>query len=557
MESEKTNVNGINFNNILTPSFVVTFTSISLFLIASVVDERSLNSEYIFESLKLPFLALISLSLSVIFIHMEIEISRTLKKIILLSALIIVPLVANIINSEIFDNLSVTVFFSVGIISLVLSNKKLVGTNSIILSILMGIMLGISYSSGNSLFDQTVTGNLVDIQREFIGSSFFAFFFSSVSLSFTALIGIRQMDKNEKMDNFFSFFQKPSMNYTPIIYSLFISLIFTIPLIWISQIDSLSQFSEDKHLTVTWAFFSAILVLIHAYFRSENWQILGSMLAVSWILYTIGHIHEIGNTLPYPFDDPGFIGSASWAFVGFWMFVLAIMSASRGYFGDIAPRKEYSDFRKWWNSNYYGILISFALFTALYVRTAWNVIPAMNASSTGIWDMTGGSDPWYMKRVIDYIIAERSHFIFDYDRAYPAGGVNPRPPLFSWSLALGGMLLSWVLEMPSEEAVWWSISALPAIYGALIVIPLAGIATRVHSKSAGVVAAWLIALMPGHISRSTFAMADHDSFAMLFLATAFYFWVKALEKLEHKKLFESTSSNPLYLIAGIRESWKR
>ena len=521
MESEKTNVNGINFNNILTPSFVVTFTSISLFLIASVVDERSLNSEYIFESLKLPFLALISLSLSVIFIHMEIEISRTLKKIILLSALIIVPLVANIINSEIFDNLSVTVFFSVGIISLVLSNKKLVGTNSIILSILMGIMLGISYSSGNSLFDQTVTGNLVDIQREFIGSSFFAFFFSSVSLSFTALIGIRQMDKNEKMDNFFSFFQKPSMNYTPIIYSLFISLIFTIPLIWISQIDSLSQFSEDKHLTVTWAFFSAILVLIHAYFRSENWQILGSMLAVSWILYTIGHIHEIGNTLPYPFDDPGFIGSASWAFVGFWMFVLAIMSASRGYFGEIAPRKEYSDFRKWWNSNYYGILISFALFTALYVRTAWNVIPAMNASSTGIWDMTGGSDPWYMKRVIDYIIAERSHFIFDYDRAYPAGGVNPRPPLFSWSLALGGMLLSWVLEMPSEEAVWWSISALPAIYGALIVIPLAGIATRVHSKSAGVVAAWLIALMPGHISRSTFAMADHDSFAMLFLATAF------------------------------------
>ncbi len=38
--------------------------------------------------------------------------------------------------------------------------------------------------------------------------------------------------------------------------------------------------------------------------------------------------------------------------------------------------------------------------------------------------------------------------------------------------------------MPTEEAVWWSISALPAIYGALIVIPLSGIATRVHSKSA-------------------------------------------------------------------------
>ena len=421
----------------------------------------------------------------------------------------------------------------------------------------MGMLLGVSYSSGHSLVGQSVTGNLVNTQREIIGASFFAFWFSSFSLSCTALIGIRQFDNNEKMNNFFSFFQKPSINYAPLIYSFIISLIFLIPLLWISQMDSLSQFSEDKHLSVTWAFFSTILVLIHAYFRSENWQVLGGMLAASWILYTIGHIHEIGNSLPYPFDDPGFIGSASWAFVGFWMFVLSIMSASRGYFGDITPRKEFGNFRNWWNSNYYGVLVSLALFTAIYVRTAWNVIPAMNASSTGIWDMTGGSDPWYMKRVIDYIIAERSHFIFDYDRAYPAGGVNPRPPLFSWSLALGGMLISWILEMPTEEAVWWSISALPAIYGALIVIPLSGIATRVHSKSAGVVAAWLIALMPGHISRSTFAMADHDSFAMLFLATAFYFWVKALEKLEHKKLFESTSSNPLYLIAGIRESWKR
>ena len=74
---------------------------------------------------------------------------------------------------------------------------------------------------------------------------------------------------------------------------------------------------------------------------------------------------------------------------------------------------------------------------ALIVRTAWNVIPAMNANGTGLWDMTGGSDPWYMKRVVDYVIAERSHLIFDHDRAYPTGGINPRPPLFSWSLALG------------------------------------------------------------------------------------------------------------------------
>ena len=43
---------------------------------------------------------------------------------------------------------------------------------------------------------------------------------------------------------------------------------------------------------------------------------------------------------------------------------------------------------------------------------------------------------WYMKRVVDYVIAERSHLIFD-TIVYPNGGINPRPPLFSWSWRSG------------------------------------------------------------------------------------------------------------------------
>ena len=266
---------------------------------------------------------------------------------------------------------------------------------------------------------------------------------------------------------------------------------------------------------------------------------MGALLAVNWIIYTIGHIHEIGNELPSLFAEDGFIGSFTWFFLWFWMNFSALFFASRGVFGDIAPRRERGGFRVWWEDNSYAMMISLAFLIALVVRTAWNVIPAMNANGTGLWDMTGGSDPWYMKRVVDYVIAERSHLIFDHDRAYPTGGINPRPPLFSWSLALGGLSLSWILEMPADQAVWWSMASLPAIYGALIVIPIAGIATRAHSKRAGIIAAWLIALMPGHMSRSTFAMSDHDSFAMLFLAIAFYYWIRAIEKIDHNKLFKS------------------
>ena len=282
-----------------------------------------------------------------------------------------------------------------------------------------------------------------------------------------------------------------------------------------------------------WGVFSAIVVTIHAFFRSEGWHVLGAVLAINWLLYTVGHLHEIGNTLPSLFSEDGFIGTFTWFFLGFWLNFFAIFFSSRGVFGDIAPKRDKGLFRIWWAEHSYAVLVGMAFVTALAVRTAWNIIPAMNAQGTGLWDMTGGSDPWYMKRVVDYVIAERSHLIFDHDRAYPMGGINPRPPLFSWSLALGGLALSWLLEISAEEAVWWSVAVLPAIYGALIVFPISGISSRVHSRNAGIISAWLIALMPGHMSRSTLGMADHDSFAMLFLAIAFYFWIKALENLAH------------------------
>ena len=77
------------------------------------------------------------------------------------------------------------------------------------------------------------------------------------------------------------------------------------------------------------------------------------------------------------------------------------------------------------------------------------------------------------------------------------------------------------------------------------------------SKGAGILTAWLIALMPGHISHATFGLADHDSFALLFLSMAFYYWVRALDNLGTERLFQNPNSSPLYLIAGIRETWHR
>ena len=553
MEAKKEGSKDAQFGNLITP-VAIALSLLSLFLVTSFLEGRDFGNELDSSILvTLSVLVPACMGRSSRMIPLESGVSRIGSLTVVLLAL---GTVSNFIDPDSFNHMFATTFFLVGLVSALLNESGRLEESSIFISSILGMRLAAVYASGLAIA-QNDSEAVVDPVRESIGSAFFSFWLASISLGILVMILVRGTVENKGSGRFFRML--PSIKESPdaAAYSALIFSAFMIPLIWLGQLDNLSQYSEGSHLGVSWASFTALVIFTHAFFRAEGWHVIASLLAVNWILYSIGHIHEIGNELPSLFSQGGFIESFTWFFLGFWLNFFAFFFSSRGVFGDVAPRREKSPFRVWWNENSYFLMVSLAFITALVVRVAWNVIPAMNASGTGLWDMSGGSDPWYMKRVVDYVIAERSHLIYDHDRAYPLGGINPRPPLFSWSLALGGIALSWLLEIPSEQAVWWAMSSLPAIYGALIVVPVAGIASRAHSRNAGIISAWLIALMPGHLSRSTFAYADHDSFAMLFLAIALYFWIKGLEQIQYKKVFKSTSANPLYVIAGIRETWKR
>ena len=489
------------------------------------------------------------------------------KSLVYSLAFIAVAIVMDILS--LIEPMVITTFVFMGIstITLVQANRNEEAT--ILLSIVVGFHLAVSYAAGMPELtlaeDASLQGHqLIDIQRAGIGANFFAFWVASVVIGTIFAVFFRGTIDNPGKGSLFA--SIPSSNWNPdhlrqfIVTSVVLLIVNLIPLIWLSGITEADVFESHHYLGSVWALATSIIVLFVSFCRTERWHVIGSLVAVNWLIYTVAHLVEIGNDLP---STIGFLSAndtaSTWTWFGltFWLNVGAALVASRGYFGDISPRREPSAFRLWWQTNSYSILVGSALVVAFVVRTGWNVLPSMNANITGLWDMTGGSDPWYMKRVVDYIVAERAHFIFDADRAYPVGGINPRPPLFSWCLALGGIALEWLTGTPADETVWWSVAALPAVFGALIILPISGIANRLHSAQAGIIAAWLMALMPGHISHSTFGLADHDSFALLFLTLAFYFWVKAVEHISSEKLFLNPSTNPLYLVAGIREMWRR
>ena len=318
---------------------------------------------------------------------------------------------------------------------------------------------------------------------------------------------------------------------------------------------------SGESIGIWWAIFSGVLSIIVAYCFAENMRTRASLISMNWIIYSIGSFNEKGIIMDGSQDWHSYFSGTNglfvWFFLFFWLNVLAVMLSVKGKLGDTSPRREPGMAKKFWSENWYGITIAGALLVGLIVRVVWNVIPFMNSSGTHEWDLTGGSDPWYMFRTVEYIIAQHNHFIIDMDRSYPLGAINPRPPLFSWSLAVGGMLIAPLLDLPANEAVWWSVAALPAIYGALCVLPISGIGNRFFGKPTAAVAAWLIALMPGHVGHSTFALADHDAFAILFLSLGFYFWLRAVQDAGDDKLVENASWWPSYLLKGVRATFEK
>ena len=286
------------------------------------------------------------------------------------------------------------------------------------------------------------------------------------------------------------------------------------------------------------AFFTGMVAMVVAGMAAEKWYTRSMFIGSMWALYLVSSWYEAGIWESEQLG--GTWGSLIWLGFTFFICVGIYMISTHEKYGGWAnlDDHEVSGARKFWDAHWSSFMVGMAFFFGLVIRTQWYIVPSMNAFGTGDWDMTGGSDPWYMKRVVDYILANNAHLIFDADRAYPLGGVNPRPPLFTWSIALLAMILE---PMLGDDAVWYAILGLPAIYGALTIFPIATIAKDNFGKSTAVVAAWLIAFMPAHVSHSTWALADHDAFVMLFISMGFMFWFKAIKYSSNDRLTRTSS----------------
>jgi oligosaccharyl transferase (archaeosortase A-associated) len=149
---------------------------------------------------------------------------------------------------------------------------------------------------------------------------------------------------------------------------------------------------------------------------------------------------------------------------------------------------------------------------------------------TGDWVRFSGNDPWYHLRLVENML---QHFpdriAFDTYTLYPYGQTVPFAPFYDWLVGF----VAWLVGFghPSEHTIETVAAYFPAVLGALVTIPVFFIGKELFNRKVGLLAAALIAVLPGEfLYRSLLGFSDHHVAEVLFSTIAILFLIITLKR---------------------------
>jgi len=144
------------------------------------------------------------------------------------------------------------------------------------------------------------------------------------------------------------------------------------------------------------------------------------------------------------------------------------------------------------------------------------------------WVSFQSTDPWYHMRHIENLIHNFPSLIqFDPYGFYPTGSYTSTAPFFDFAIGL----IAWVLGAgsPSRAVVEGTGAWTPALFGALMPVPVYFIGRQVFGRGAGLLAAALIAILPGQfLVRTLLGYTDHHAAEILFSTLTMLFLLLAI-----------------------------
>ncbi len=227
-----------------------------------------------------------------------------------------------------------------------------------------------------------------------------------------------------------------------------------------------------------------------------------------------------------------------------------VQTGAKNYLKTQKTTKKPSWKRNWWvAASLAGVMLLVLFFTSFFNATSGVAINP-DGETLGEKFYFSGPDPYYHARVVEKISETGHHPYWTQDNTdpllnYPVGRINPRPPVFDWTMAVFGKMLTPFVGN-EIDALGYAMQLTPAIFGALLALPIYFLAFELFGdRKIGVIAALLMAITPIHLGSghgSAYTLADHDSFVLFFSTLTFLFLVKAIKALNEKKYVGSWKS---------------
>lgn len=179
-----------------------------------------------------------------------------------------------------------------------------------------------------------------------------------------------------------------------------------------------------------------------------------------------------------------------------------------------------------------GMAVALFCGIALYLR----IVPSYDKVFVGDWIKFTTPDAYYYMRQVDSLVHNFPHLIsFDPYRNYPYGQSLVGFNLFVYFL--GGIVWLIGLGAPTQHTIDIVGVYFPAVLGALDVILVYFIGKELFNRWAGVIAAGLLAILPGEfLGRSIIGATDRDAFEVLLTALTMLFLILAIKNARQKEI---------------------
>lgn len=183
---------------------------------------------------------------------------------------------------------------------------------------------------------------------------------------------------------------------------------------------------------------------------------------------------------------------------------------------------------------YISYFILFAIFLfSFYIRGITPINTAFNRGVVGF----AMDDSVFQMRLVENTIHFFPHRIFyDAFTRYPFGSQLSWGPLFDQIIAFFALIAGFIKDggMPAQMTIDTIGVFFPAIVGALVVFPVYFIGKELFDTKAGLLGAFLIAILPGQfLSRSVLGFTDHHIAEAFYTTLMMAFFIIAIKKAEN------------------------